>query len=134
MLKVWSGFAPDGPAKLERVWAPPMVHDLFRLPDGSGTEYVSAVIIGVFVLVLLGLMISFIPSFLLTSQTIIYFLLRRRVDFKDFDDIQSGEQDDMIGFKRLEKTEQTLVEPEPPVAGQGGDGAAEGGVDKGLKS
>jgi hypothetical protein len=91
-----------GPGKLARIWIEPTMFQLFRMPENvAGSEYFAAVCIGVFVVILVGLMVSFIPSFLLTSQTIIYFLLRRHVDFKD-----------------LEKTDETLLEPEPPVAGE----------------
>ncbi|NIA22528.1 MAG: hypothetical protein GWP05_11335 [Anaerolineaceae bacterium] len=86
------------------------------MPAGSeGTEHLGAVLIGTFIFILLGLMISFLPSFVITSQTIIYFLLRRMVDEKDIDEVYLAEEQETTGLDRLEKEDQTRVEPEPAV-------------------
>ncbi len=109
-------FAEAQEAKLDRLWAEPTIYHLFRMPAGSeGTEYVGAVLIGAFIFILLGLMVSFLPSFVITSQTIIYFLLRRMVDEKDLDEVYVAEEQEVTGLDRLEKTDQTRVEPEPQV-------------------
>ena len=120
-LKLWPWIgkeAADGtPGKLARVWAEPTAYELFKMPEGAvGSEYVSAVIIGIFIVVLLGTMLSFIPSFVLTAQTIIYFLLRRQIDFKDLKEVYV--EDEGTGPAALEKTEETVVEPEPSGGGQ----------------
>jgi len=109
-------FAEAQKAKLHRLWTEPTIYHLFRMPAGSeGTEYVGAVLIGAFIFILLGLMVSFLPSFVITSQTIIYFLLRRMVDEKDLDEVYVADQQETTGLDRLEKTDQTRVEPEPQV-------------------
>ena len=109
-------FAEAQKDKLDRLWTEPTIYHLFRMPAGSeGTEYVGAVLIGAFIFILLGLMVSFLPSFVITSQTIIYFLLRRMVDEKDLDEVYVAEEQEVTGLDRLEKTDQTRVEPEPQV-------------------
>jgi hypothetical protein len=120
----WPGPRTDGvPDKLAQIWSEPSFGNLFTMPDSGGALHFAAVVIGVYVVILLGLMIAFIPSFLLSSQTIIYFLLRRIVDFKDLDEVYLEEEEEKeSGLARLEKTESTEVEPEPPTEG----GPAEG--------
>lgn len=117
-IKLWPWVgreAEDGsPGKLARVWVEPNLYELFRMPDSSGSEYFAAVLIGIVVFIFLGLMIAFIPSFLLTSQTIVYFLLRRQIDFKDLDDVYTEEGDEAAAAPAVEKTEEPVVqEPSP---------------------
>lgn len=114
-------FADGQEAKLGRLWAEPTLYRLFTMPEGAGgTEYVGAVLIGVAVCVLLGLMVSFLPSFVITSQTIIYFLLRRMVDEKDIDEVYVPEKHDVNGLDRLERIDETRVEPEPATEASAG--------------
>ena len=112
-------------SKLGRIWAEPSLTQLYQWPaPGSGTEHVAAILISIGVWLLLGLMLAFIPSFLLTSQTIIYFLLRRLIDFKSVEEVYVGEEEEMV--VRLDKMLATTVEPEPAV-----DGVAEGEAESG---
>lgn len=124
----WLGSRTDGlPDKLAQVWVEPTMDNLFTMPDSGGALHFAAVVIGVFIFILLGMMIAFIPSFLLSSQTVIYFLLRRMVDFKDFDEVYlEEEQQKESGLARLEKTESTQVEPEPPAAEDDAKAPADG--------
>jgi len=120
-LKLWPWIgreAEDGtPGKLARIWVEPAVENLWQMPQGAeGTELVAAVLIGIFAVILIGLTIAFIPSFILSSQTIIYFLLRRQIDFKDLEEVYTEDDEESPGLARLEKTEETVVEPEPPEA------------------
>ncbi|HOI55144.1 MAG TPA: hypothetical protein PLP01_07830 [Phycisphaerae bacterium] len=114
-------FAEGQETKLGRLWTEPTLYRLFAMPEGTGgTEYVGAVLIGVAVCVLLGLMVSFLPSFVITSQTIIYFLLRRMVDEKDIDEVYVPEEHDVNGLDRLERIDETQVEPEPATEASAG--------------
>lgn len=111
--------AEDGtPGKLARVWVEPQMTNLFEFPAGAeGTQYIAAIVISVFIFILLGMMIAFIPSFLLTSQTIIYFLLRRQIDFKDLDEVYvepGTDEGELVG--EIEISEEPVVEAEPPAA------------------
>jgi hypothetical protein len=112
----WFGDPENGESKLARIWEEPTMGQLFAMPDSGGTEYVAAVMIGVLIFVLLGMMVAFIPSFILSSQTIIYFLLRRMIDFKDLDEVYVEGDESETGLTRLEKTEDQAIEPEPPAA------------------
>jgi len=129
-LKLWPWIgrqAEDGtPGKLARVWVEPAMQDLWRMPAGAaGTELVAAVLVSIFIIILIGLMLAFIPSFILSAQTIIYFLLRRQIDFKDLEEVYTEDDEESPGLARLEKTEEAVVEPEPPAAGSEAEQPAE---------
>jgi hypothetical protein len=69
---------------------------LYGAPDWANLqwyEYFSAVLIGIYVLLVIGLMWSFLASFYLSGSTIIYLLLRRDVDDTDLADIYVKEDD-----------------------------------------
>ena len=76
--------------KLQAIWPKPEFFNLFGLTDTSpavATESVSAFIIHIFVLIFAGLLVAFVISFYFTANTIIYAILRKRVDNSVFDDI-----------------------------------------------
>lgn len=73
---------PEIPGKLARIWARP---DFFNLvgqtPSPAGfTESAAAFIIYITVLLVVGLVVAFVISFYFCSSTIIYALMRRKVD------------------------------------------------------
>ena len=123
LVEFWPGllawFGGSGrPSDLGRIWIEPTMNQLFVMPaDAEGATRVAATLIGVYVFILLGLMMAFIPSFLMTSQTIIYFILRRKVDSRDMDEVCQEFGPESGAPATVEKTEQTVVEPEPPAAG-----------------
>ncbi len=55
-------------------------------------EHFSAAIIGLYVLLVIGLLWSFLASFYYSGSTVIYYLLRRDVDGTDLEDIQMEEE------------------------------------------
>lgn len=127
-MKIWPWFGDPGKgesSKLAQVWIEPKMTQLFTMPASGGTEHVAAVVIGALVFILLGMMVAFIPSFILSSQTIIYFLLRRMIDFKDLDEVYVEGDETETGLTRLEKTEDQAIESEPPPAA---DAAADAGA------
>ena len=76
---------PEMPGKLARIWARP---DFFNLvgqtPDPAGpTESIAAFIIYITVLLVVGLVVAFVISFYFCSSTIVYALMRRKVDNVD---------------------------------------------------
>ncbi len=90
----------EAPGKLARIWARP---DFFNLvgqnagPDGF-TESAAAFIIYITVLLVVGLVVAFVISFYFCSSTIIYALMRRKVDDIDMSRVyipleQVGRQD-----------------------------------------
>ena len=73
---------PEVPGKLARIWAKP---DFFNLvgqnADPAGpTESIAAFIIYITVLLVVGLVVAFVISFYFCSSTIVYALMRRKVD------------------------------------------------------
>jgi hypothetical protein len=81
-------------SKLEVLWPLGGASGLHRWPEWSQLgffEDFSALMIGVYVLLTIGLTWSFLFSFCLSSDTIIYFLLRRDVDGNDVSDVHFDE-------------------------------------------
>jgi hypothetical protein len=77
--------------------------------NANVTESIAIVIIYIWLLIVVGLVISFVISFYFSANTIIYSLMRQRVDGTNFDDIytipeQTGQQ--------MQAEEQTGEEPE----------------------
>lgn len=82
-LGILSGSEEVG--KLERIWGKP---DFFKLIGDNGgpsnvTESVSSFIIYITVLLVVGLVVAFVISFYFCSSTIVYSLMRRKVDDVD---------------------------------------------------
>ena len=82
--------------KLDLLWPLGGPNALYAFPnwqDLQAGEYFSAFFICVYVLLVIGLMWSFLASFYFSASTVIYFLLRRDVDSTDFGDVyMEGEQ------------------------------------------
>jgi len=87
----WSrGEGENTASKMELLWPMGGAHVLYAWPDWSRLawyEYMSAALIGVFVLIVVGLMWSFLASFYFSGSTVMYFLLRRDVDGTDLDEV-----------------------------------------------
>ncbi len=90
---IWTKTA-DGINKLNAVWPKPTLMDLANsasLTAPSGwTQVVAAFIISLAVLVIIGLLVSFVISFYFSANTIIYALMRNKVDKTPFDDVYTG--------------------------------------------
>ena len=91
--------------KLDLMWQAPTFSN-FHAPCSwaamSGMESVAAFFIAVWVYLVIGLVAAFGLSFLASATTMIYFLLRRKVDATDLDDVYVEE----------------IEEEEPPTAGE----------------
>jgi hypothetical protein len=87
----WSrGAEGSGVSKLELLWPLSGPNALYSWPDWSELGYLerfSAVVIGLYVLLTIGLMWAFLASFYFSASTVIYFLLRRDVDGADLGDV-----------------------------------------------
>lgn len=82
-------------SKMDRLWPLGGPNDLYAWPDWSTLawyEHVSAFLIGVTVLIVIGLMWSFLVSFYFSGSTIIYALLRRDVDGIQLDEVHLDDQ------------------------------------------
>ncbi len=84
--------------KLEAVWPFGGDAGLYALPDAErltgfgGGDYISAFLVGVWVLLAIGLLWAFVASFYFTAATCIYFLLRRDVDTIDLGEVSTDEE------------------------------------------
>ena len=93
----------DGMSKLEALWAGPTLTEFHALGASlSGIELFSGAVVGVWVLVMGGLLWSYLASYFLSASTVIYFLLRQANDAMDLDDVY------------IETYEETEYKPEAP--------------------
>ncbi len=93
----WSRGTGDAPtSKIDLLWPMAGVESWYEWPSRLSLawyEYFSALCIGVYVLLIIGLMWSFLASFYFSGSTVIYFLLRRDADGTDFDDVHIEESE-----------------------------------------
>lgn len=92
--------------KLDAIWPAPSLSDLhpqINFQAIGPMESVGAFLICIWVLIVVGLVISFVASYFFTANTTIYFLMRKKVDKTDYDDVY------------LEEDVEDLVTSEPPV-------------------
>jgi hypothetical protein len=76
--------------KFDVIWPQPSFENLTRTAfeaTSGWTEWLAASIIHIFVLIVLGLIVAFIVSFYFSANTIIYALLRNKVDNTPIDEI-----------------------------------------------
>ncbi|MCX5647617.1 MAG: hypothetical protein NTX40_00725 [Planctomycetota bacterium] len=91
--------------KLPRIWAVPTMANPWPAAGGepwASTDAFATVLISLYVWIVLGLMVSFLISFFFSSQTVIYFLLRKIVDATDMEEVyveESEEEELPIGEK-----------------------------------
>lgn len=86
----------DGNRKLMAIWPQPDLTDLLGLTAAQPTNWstsAAAFLIYVWVLVVVGLMVSFVVSFYFSANTIIYALMRNRVDKTALDEIHPRSND-----------------------------------------
>jgi len=101
--------------KLEAIWPEP---ELMKLIDPSGlaatnwTEKLAAFLVSLFVLVVIGLIVSFIINFYFSANTVIYSLLRHKVDNTAFEDIYTPPDEPEI--EPAKPASKALSEPDSP--------------------
>lgn len=109
------GAAEQRVNKLELIWPLSSPSAMYASPDWSrlsGNEYISAFLIGIYVMLVVALMFSFLASFYYCASTVLYFLLRRDVDRTDIGDVDiqdAGGDFEAVGARV----------PAPPPASQG---------------
>jgi len=89
-LGLWADIGSKEVNKLAAIWPKPELRYLVRFsPPGEAnwTEWAAAFLVYLSLLVIVGLVVSFIISFYLSANTIIYSLMRNKVDNTAFDDI-----------------------------------------------
>ena len=89
---IWTETA-DGLSKLSAIWPEPTFMNLANpaaLTPSGLTQSIAAFLISLAVLVIIGLLVSFVISFYFSANTIIYALMRNKVDQTPFDDVYTG--------------------------------------------
>ncbi len=98
-MGVFGGGSRMGPGadKLDVIWSAPTFDSLFgrfNWAAMNGTEKTAAFIIGIWVFLVAVTVTAYLVSYAASATTIIYFLLRRKVDATDLDDVYMEESDD----------------------------------------
>jgi len=96
---IWSGGDSLAGAsdKLDVMWTAPtfsQFHAPFNWEAMSTAEAVGAFCIAIWVYLVIGLVLAFALSYCASSSTVIYYLLRRKVDATDLDDVYIEEVED----------------------------------------
>ena len=110
--------------KLVRLWAVPTLANPWPQPGVApdamfGAEASAAYLFMFWVWVAMGMMIAFLPSFFFTSQTVVYFLLRKIVDATDMEEVYVEEtEEDQLPLEAKPPAPEVVkvTEPAPPKA------------------
>ena len=92
-IGVWTESTSDQADKLRAIWPEPNFMDLAGSPAVTQTnlsESTAAFIVNLYLLAVIGLVVSFIISFYFSANTIIYAILRNKVDGTGLDDIYTA--------------------------------------------
>ena len=87
------------------------------------------VIVGTLVVLIYGLGLSYAVSFLYSARTLMYFILRKRVDNTEMSEVYLEEEEEDLFEDDVEFGDT----PPKDEAGEGGEGAPEGPADGGEK-
>lgn len=118
----WGLFAGGGSVggsdKLEVLWAKPTFGSLFGpfyWEAMSPTEAIGAFLIGVWVFLAAGMVAAYLLSYFASASTVIYYLLRCKVDATDLDDVYVEElPPDEVGDVSVEPVEQAPTGADEP--------------------
>ena len=129
---VIGGGSSLGPAtdKLDVLWAAPSFDALFvgiQWEAMSGWMAVWAFILNCWVFLIAALPIAYLISFFFTSSTVVYFLLRRKIDATELDDVYVEELEEQEWIEpETQEPEQTAQEDQAPAPGAEQDQAETG--------
>lgn len=105
--------------KLDAMWSRPTFDNLHASINWlglNGSEAVGALFIWIWVGMIIALVMAFVVSYFFTLNTTIYFLLRRRVDATDIEDVFVEEDMEQLATEAA-PTEEDKAQPESPVPG-----------------
>ncbi len=89
----YGAFTANGREKLSTIWPEPAFDNLFGLPASSAanwTQSIAAFLINLSVFIIIGIVISFVTSFYYSACTVIYALMRNKVDKTALGDIYTN--------------------------------------------
>jgi len=92
-IGVWTESTSNQTDKLRAIWPEPSFMDLAGSPVVTQTnwsESTAAFVVNLYLLVVIGLVVSFIISFYFSANTIIYAILRKKVDGTGLEDVYSS--------------------------------------------
>ena len=125
-LGVWTGgtrLAPNAD-KVDVVWAEPTYSSLwgpFNWDAMTAGESVGAFLFGIWTFLIAALVAGYLISYFFSSTTVIYCLLRRKVDATDLDDVYVEEEEEWP----MTPTGEEEAAPEQPAGEQPGEQPAE---------
>jgi len=96
--------------KLDVLWPAPTFDALMSCPPGeamSGAEPVGAWLVWFWTMLVAATVLAFLLSFCASAKTVIYFLLRRRIDATDLDDVYVDEPQEEFGPEPAEEPAET---------------------------
>jgi hypothetical protein len=112
--------------KLDRLWEMPTLSNPW--PQGgalltAGAESWATYLFQFWVWIALGFMVAFLISFFFTSQTVIYFLLRKNVDATDMEEVyvEESEEEPLPLEHKAEGAQPVKVEGTPEQKAQGSE-------------
>ena len=120
---IWGGGSPmaQNADKLDVLWPRPTFWSLYQWNGAamSGWDKISAILIGIWVLIVVGLLAAYVLTFFASASTSIYYILRRRVDATDLDDVYVEEEEELAppsesAPEEAEEAEEAKEEDTPP--------------------
>ncbi|UCE60761.1 MAG: hypothetical protein JSU63_03220 [Phycisphaerales bacterium] len=118
----WNRGSNDDPvSKMELLWPSAGLDALHAWPQWGELawyEHYSGFVIGLFVLLVIGLMWAFLASFYFSGSTVIYFLLRRDVDKTDLEDVFTEEEKEIESAGLPESAPTDAGDASVPVLGE----------------
>jgi hypothetical protein len=126
----WTAFTlgkGEGENKIIRLWAEPTLANPWRVMGGAeqfGAEGAAQPLFEFWIWIVMALLAAFLISFFFTSQTIIYFLMRKVVDATDIEEVYMEESDEDLPLERKAENPQ-IVKADAAPAAPGEDKPAE---------
>jgi len=121
-LGVWADSSSKEVNKLAAIWPVPTFVDLYNssgLATANWSESIAAFLVYLVSLLVIGLVVSFIISFYFSANTIIYSLMRKKVDNTALDDIYTPSDEAKTEATTAEsKPEETRPQPESDTSPQ----------------
>ncbi len=116
-------------AKLEAIWPYEFLGPAFPAVAWQGGDWISGLLIFIWVCLLIGLVWSFLVSYFFSAGTTIYFLLRRAVDLTDYEQIEEVEEyvqeAPSPGDETPSPAPPAVEAPAPPPAAPDGDSVSQ---------
>jgi hypothetical protein len=146
----WDTSSITGPVgirgKLDAIWPTPTLGDLqpsINWATLNWSECFGAAVIWIWAALVVGLVLAFVMSFFYSANTVIYCLLRKKVDDTDLEDIYVEQDvDELVGEDESSAEESASSEEAAPAdsgpeeaspEGEAGEGEDSSGEDEGLE-